>query len=112
MFFSDVPNCEIYLDYIVIYSSDWTDHLHTLKTVTLNLAKCEFAKVVVTYLGKQVGQGSVKHVLAKVEAIIDFPTPSTKRQLRRFLLMAGYYQGFCQNFATVIVPLTDLLVKT
>ncbi len=63
---SDVADCEVYLDDIVVYSDNWTDHVKTLEKVfkcltvaslTLNLAKCEFAKGVVTYLGKQVGQG-------------------------------------------------------
>ncbi len=30
-------------------------------------------------------------------------------ELRRFLGMAGYYRGFRQYFATVVVPLTNLL---
>lgn len=115
---SDVPNCEVYLDDIVIYSANWEEHLQVLNIVsghlrdanlTLNLAKCEFAKAVVTYLGKRVGQGQVRPVEAKVSAIVNFPTPTTKRELRRFLGMVGYYRGFCRNFASVVAPLTDLL---
>ena len=34
---------------------------------------------------------------------------STRRELRRFLGMAGYYRGFCRNFSTVVEPLTKLL---
>ena len=39
-----------------------------------------------------VGQGHVKPVEAKVEAMSDFTVPSGKRQLLRFLSMAGYYK--------------------
>lgn len=115
---SEVQNCEVYLDDVVVYSMTWEDHLCTLRLVlkrlaeaslTLNLSKCEFARAAVTYLGKTVGQGQVKPVQAKVEAIVAFPSPTNKRELRRFLGMAGYYRGFCQNFATVVAPLTDLL---
>ena len=63
----------------------------------------------VTYLGHIVGQGQVKPVSAKVEAIANFPRPESKKQLMRFLDMAGYYRRFCSNFATVIEPLTQLL---
>lgn len=76
--------------------------------LTVNLAKCEFGKAVVTYLGKQVGQGQVRPLMAKVQAILGFPVPTTRRQLRRFLGMCGYYRGFCKNFATVVTPLTAL----
>lgn len=115
---SDVQNCEVYLDDVVIYSLTWEDHLCTLGSVmerlakaslTLNLSKCEFAKAVVTYLGKLVGQGQVKPVQAKIEAIVKFPSPINKCDLRRFLGMTGYYRGFCRNFASVVAPLTDLL---
>ncbi len=75
----------------------------------MNLAKCEIGKAVVTYLGKQVGQGFVKPIAAKVAAILEFPTPLNKRDLRRFLGMSGYYRGFCCNFSTIVSPLTDLL---
>ena len=57
------------------------------------------------------GQGQVKPVEAKVEAISDFPVPSGKRQLMRFLGMAGYYRKFCNNFSIIAEPLTNLLGK-
>lgn len=114
----DVPDCEAYLDDIVIYSPTWEEHMKSLETVfarlanavlTVNLAKCEFAKATITYLGKQVGQGKVKPVDAKIIAITELPRPSNRRELRRFLGMTGYYRGFCRNFATLVAPLTDLL---
>lgn len=114
----DVPNCNAYLDDLVLYSLSWTEHIGLLRTVferlfkanlTLNLAKCEFGKATVTYLGKEVGQGQVRPVEAKVTAITEFPVPTTRRELRRFLGMAGYYRSFCKNFSTVVSPLTSLL---
>ncbi|KAL6490059.1 hypothetical protein MHYP_G00004040 [Metynnis hypsauchen] len=115
---SDVPNCSAYLDDLVVYTSDWPTHMKILSTVferlekaslTLNLAKCEFAQATVTYLGKRVGQGQVRPVDAQISAILHFPVPSTRRELRRFLGMAGYYRCFCKNFSTVVTPLTSLL---
>ena len=113
----DVPNCNVYLDDVVIFSNDWKDHMASLKIVflrlagaslTLNLAKCEFGKATVTYLGKQVGLGQVRPVDAKITAILSYPVPSTRRELRRFLGMTGYYRCFCKNFSVVVAPLTTL----
>ncbi len=113
-----VSHCKAYLDDIVVYSNSWSEHLSTLTTVfdrlleaslTLNLIKCEFGKATVTYLGKQVGQGQVRPVELKVQAITNFAVPLTKRELRRFLGMSGYYRGFCKNFSDVVLPLTNLL---
>ncbi|KAK2895729.1 hypothetical protein Q8A73_015217 [Channa argus] len=115
---SGVNTCEVYLDDIVAYSATWSEHLKTLSEIfsrlraaslTLNLAKCEFGKAVVTYLGKQVGQGQVCPVAAKVQAILDFPAPQTRHELRRFLGMAEYYRAFCKNFSDVPAPLTSLV---
>lgn len=77
--------------------------------LTVNLAKCEFARATVTYLGQQVGQGEVRPLQAKVQAIDEYPPPATKKELMRFLGLVGYYRGFCRNFSTVVAPLTDLL---
>lgn len=115
---SGVEKCEAYLDDIVIYSSSWEEHMVSLREVfarlvnaclTLNLAKCEFAKATVVYLRKKVGQGHVCPVDAKIASIVEFPVPGNKRELSRFLSMSGYYRGFCRNFASVVSPLTDLL---
>jgi len=115
-----LDGCEAYIDDIVIYSDTWEDHLRIIRTfferlteakLTVNLAKSEFARAHVTYLGHVVGQGQVKPVDAKISAISDFPRPESKKQLMRFLGMAGYYRKFCPNFSAIAEPLTQLLSK-
>ena len=115
-----LDGCEAYIDDVIIYSDTWEDHLKTIRKfferlseakLTVNLAKSEFARAHVTYLGHVVGQGQVKPVDAKINAIADFPRPESKKQLMRFLGMAGYYRKFCPNFSAVAEPLTQLLSK-
>ena len=38
--------------------------------------------------------------------------PKCKRQLMRFLGIAGYYRKFCKNFSGIAEPLTNLLKKS
>lgn len=113
-----VSNCNAYLDDLIIYTDSWDEHLRVLTQVfgrlaqanlTLNLSKCEFGKATVTYLGRQVGQGQVRPIEAKVAAITACSVPTTRKALRSFLGMAGYYRSFCRNFSTVVQPLTQLL---
>lgn len=115
---SGLHGCAVYLDDVVIYSDTWEEHIDRIKALldrlvwanlTINLAKCEFARATVTYLGKVVGQGQVRPVEAKVAAIQAYPAPATKAELMRFLGLAGYYRCFCANFSTVVAPLTHLL---
>lgn len=106
------------MDDVVLHTCSWSEHLDLLQelfahlrkaSLTINLSKCEFGKARVTYLGKVVGGGHVRPVNAKVEAVCAFPVPTTRRELPHFLGLAGYYRAFCQNFATVVMALTDLL---
>ena len=113
-----LDNCVVYIDDILVYSDNWNDHLSHLRALfdrldkanlVVNLMKSEFGKAKVTYLGHVVGQGQVLPREAKIQAILDFPIPSTKRELLRFLGMSGFYRKFVPNYSTVVSPLTNLL---
>ena len=116
-----LDGCDAYIDDVIIYSDSWSDHLQRIRQffdrlskakLTVNLAKTEFCHASVTFLGHLVGQGQVKPLEAKVNAISEFPVPECKRQLMRFLGMAGYYRKFCKNFSGIAEPLTNLLKKS
>lgn len=82
-----VKNSSAYLDMLLLYLSTWSEHVDTLTKVTLNLAKCEFGKGTVTYLGRQVGQGQVRPIEAKVSAItLKASEPSCAMRLSSLLL--------------------------
>lgn len=72
-----------------MYSADWASHIATLREVfkrlsnaslTLNLAKCEFGKGTVLYLGLQIGRGQVCPADAKIKVIAAFPVLTTRRE--------------------------------
>ena len=116
----DLDGCEVYIDDIVIYSKTWQQHLEcihslfnrlTQANLTVNLTISEFGHAHISFLGHVVGQGEITPVMAKVEPITRFLAPQTKREVMRFLGMAGYYRKFCQNFSIVTIPLTNLLRK-
>jgi len=115
-----LQGCEGYIDDVVVYAETWEEHLHRIKQffirlreakLTVNLAKTELGCAHVVYLGHVAGQGHIKPVEAKVEAVSKFPSPINQRELMRFLGMAGYYRKFCKNFSLVAEPLTRLLRK-
>lgn len=54
------------------------------------------------------GRGKVRPIDAEVTAILSFPVPTTRWELRRFLGMAGYYRCFCKKNSTIVAPLTAL----
>ena len=62
-------------------------------------------------LGHVVGNGEVRPEEAKVQGVHDFPTPKTKKQVRAFLGITGYYRKFIAHFSEIATPLTDLTKK-
>lgn len=56
-----------------------------------------------------VSHGKVRRVHAKLDEILEFPAPKTRKELMRFLGMAEDYFCCCHNFYDVVAPLTDLV---
>ena len=113
----DIDGCEGYIDDVVIFSDNWSDHIRQIKRffqimreakLTINLMKSEFGKATVKYLGHIVGQGQVRPLDAKIQTIVKYPIPTSRKELARFLGMAGYYRNFCLNFSDIAAPLTNL----
>ena len=47
----------------------------------------------------------------KVEAILDWKPPTSAKEIRSFLGLAGYYHKFVEGFSRIAVPLTKLTRK-
>lgn len=62
-------------------------------------------------MGHIVTRGVIQADQKKIEAMIQWPIPKTIEQLRGFLGIMGYYRKFIKNYATIAVPLADLLKK-
>ena len=109
-----------YLDDIVIHSSSWEEHLAHLRAVlerlraaglTAKPRKWQFAMAQCVYLGHVVGNGLICPEQSKMEAVEVFPVPETKKQVRSFLGLTGYYRKFIPNYVQIAAPLTDLTRK-
>ncbi|GFW23643.1 retrovirus-related Pol polyprotein from transposon 297 [Trichonephila clavipes] len=77
--------------------------------LTIKPSKCKFAQQNVKFLGHIVGQGFRTPSEIKVQAVLEFPTPRTKTQIRAFLGLAGYYQKYINLFSVIAAALTDAL---
>ena len=110
-----------YLDDVLIYSNTREEHLTHIRKVLEVLrtrklyakgTKCEFFRKEVQFLGFQVRGGTVDKDPAKVAAVQDWPVPTTVREVRSFLGLAGFYRKFVKDFAKIAKPLTDILKST
>ena len=106
-----------YIDDLVIYSQTWEEHICHLRAIltwlraaklTARPEKCQLGMRHCTYLGHVVGCGLVRPEHSKIEAVKSFPVPLTKKDVRSFLGLTGYYRKFITNYASLVAPLTDL----
>ena len=57
------------------------------------------------------GNGEVRPECSKQQAVYAFPTPKTKKQVRTFLGLTGYYRKFIPGYSKIAAVLTDLTWK-
>ena len=119
MCLSGLPTDKVlsYMDDIVVFNCNFKDHIRDLKAVfdclrsakvSLKASKCVFADTKVDFLGFELSVDGIKPQHRLTEAIVKFPQPETKKELRRFLGMAGFYRAFIKDFATISQPLNKL----
>ena len=115
-----MPGVGSYVDDIVIYSDSWEDHIKTLKElfgrlrkarITARPTKCLLGASRMEFLGHQVGGDVITPSRDNLEKVRNTPRPTTKKQVRSFLGLVGYYRDHIPAFAEISAPLTDLLKK-
>jgi hypothetical protein len=107
----------VYIDDILIFSRSLAEHKLHVRQVLQRLLenrlfvkaeKCEFHVPSVAFLGFIISQGRVEMDPGKVTAVTDWPTPTNRKQLQRFLGFANFYRRFIRNYSHIAAPLTAL----
>ena len=109
--------CESYIDDLLIASPDEETHIQHVRLVlerlqdglTINPSKCAFGQQSLSFLGHHVSADGLTPLPTKVEAIQQFPVPTTRRQVREFVGFVNFYRRFIRNCSSLLQPLTDLL---
>ena len=103
----------VFLDDILIYSKTEEEHAEHLRLVleTLQehrlyakLSKCEFWLREVAFLGHIVSAGGISVDPEKIQAILDWLSPTNVFEIRSFLGLAGYYRKFVEGFSSIAKP--------
>ncbi|XP_061180784.1 uncharacterized protein LOC133189428 [Saccostrea echinata] len=109
-----------FIDDIIVYTDTWEEHLMALRELFTRLrkagltarpSKCFIGYDQIDCLGHVVGDQRLKPESNKIEAIRSAPVPMTKKQVRSFLGLAGFYRKFIPNFSAIAAPLSDLTKK-
>ena len=66
--------------------------------------KCAWKVQKVNFLGVVMDQGKIEMEEDKVAGVLNWPTPKTVRDVRKFLGLANYYRRFVKDFAKLARP--------
>jgi hypothetical protein len=64
------------------------------------------------YFDYTVSDGKISVSTKKVEAVGDWPVPTTQKEVRSFVLFCNFYARFIHHFSDLTAPLMDLLRKS
>ncbi|GFT60530.1 hypothetical protein TNCV_1966331 [Trichonephila clavipes] len=122
-FCNGLPNVNIlvYLDYIVVLSETFEQHIEDLRMVfdrlkkfklCANREKCKFVCCRVKYLGLWITPKRIEVDQDKTAAIQNIPSPRNLKQLQSFLQTCSWYRKFIPNFSDIARPLSNLSKKS
>jgi transposase InsO family protein len=77
-----------------------------------NPDKCEFFQREVSFLGHVINDKGLSVQQHKVKAVNEWPQPKTRKEVKGFLGLTGYYRKFVQDYSKVALPLTELTKNT
>jgi len=110
----------IYLDNILIYSGNMSEHKAQVQEVLRRLRakrlfvqanKCEFHITSCEYLRYMLSPEGLTMAPYKVQIIQDWPEPRKVKDIQSFLGFANFYQHFIYGYSEITVPLMHLTRK-
>jgi len=109
--------CTGYLDDILIFSDDPTKHDEQVRTILAILVrnhlyvkaeKCEFSVTSTTFLGHVVTTQGFYMDPARASTILDWPEPTTVKEVQKFLGFANSYRRYIDDYASLALPMNRL----
>lgn len=116
--FRDTPFVKVYLDDILISSTNPEEHKKHLTIVLdrllanglrLRKDKCYLFCTKVQFVGVEISASGLKPLESKLTAISCFEKPTITKGLKCFLGLAGFYHKFVPGFSRIAAPLTEML---
>ena len=110
----------IYLDDILIYSNNMSEHHRHVKEVLKHLhkaglyakaEKCKFHSESVEYLGYILSPSGLTMSNDMIKIIQDWPEPKNVKDIQSFLGFANFYRQFIFNYSDIVILLTHLTWK-
>lgn len=95
---------------ILVYSPDLPTHIEHLREILETLRHHQLLAKKKKFAFGLANVGYLRHVIlglgvaidpSMIQAMLDWPTPTTLKSLRGFLKMTGYYRRFVKNYRII-----------
>lgn len=110
----------VHLEYLLIYSDSYDNHLTQLDLVLSRLAdnelyvgksKSEVMSTHTEFLGLQLGIEGISVGVERKNAVQNWPRPKNLWELRSFIGLLHFFRRFINGFSQLVSPLTNLTRK-
>ena len=107
---------ELYLDDCMVHASSLEEFLERLEEVftrfgnsgiTLNPSKCKLGLSQVEYVGHTIDENGLHFTRSKLDKVLNFPRPGTKRQMKAFIGLANYFRDHIANHSLRVQKLQE-----
>lgn len=115
-----IQSVDNFIDDVIIFTSSFQEHLSVVREIlqrlvvanlTVKPSKCFIGYRSFQCLGHIAGDEELRPLPDKVNSIRKFSQPTTKKQVRSFLGLVGFYRKIIPNFSAMAAPLTYLTRK-
>ena len=116
-----IPGCFVLLDDVLLIATSWEEHKIQITQllercsewgITLKPSKTSIAKDEVEYLGFKLSKHGMEPLKSKVKPILDYPVPTSRKEMRRFVGMCNFYARFVKNGHKLLAPLFKVCGKS
>ena len=116
----NLKNVLAYIDDLLLHTKTHDQHLEILEQLfdrlrqhglKINLPKCFFGAVEVSYLGFLLTPQGIKPGTDKLKAVAKALPPKDIHEVRQFLGLCNFFRGHVENFAQIAAPLNKLTTK-
>ena len=115
-----IKNILVYIDDLLIHSKTHPEHLQILEqlfkalrkyNMKVNLQKCVFGAVQVSYLGFRLTPDGILPGKDKLTAIKNQKPPTDTTAIRAFIGLCNFFRAHIKNFSRIVSPLNKLIRK-
>ena len=112
--------CQTYLNDILIYSKIKKEHVKHVRLILqrlreaglqVDILKCEFHVQETKFLGLLISTEGLRMDPSKVDAVVDWRTPTNLKETQSFVGFCNFYRRFIKDFSKIVKSLVRLTRK-